>query len=64
MKIDYDKESDSLYLQLSERPGLDAEEIEPGIVFDFDRDGTVVGIDIEHASRFVDVRTFEVPKAL
>lgn len=61
MKIDYDKESDSLYFQLSDRPSLESEEIQPGIVFDFDRKGTVVGIDIEHASRFVDVRSFEVP---
>ncbi len=61
MKIDYDKESDSLYFQLSDRPSLESEEIQPGIVFDFDRKGTVVGIDIEHASDFVDVRSFEVP---
>lgn len=61
MKIDYDKESDSLYLQLNNRPSSESEEIQPGIVFDFDRKGTVVGIDIEHASRFVDVQTFEVP---
>jgi len=61
MKIDYDKESDSLYFHLSDRPSLESEEIQPGIVFDFDRKGIVVGIDIEHASRFVDLRKFEVP---
>ena len=61
MKIDYDRESDSLYFQLSDRPSLESEEIQPGIVFDFDRKGTVVGIDIEHASRFVDIRKFDVP---
>jgi len=62
MKIEYDKESDSLYMQLSNRPSLESEEIQPGIVFDFDTKGSVVGIDIEHASRFVDVQEFEVPK--
>ncbi len=62
MKIDYDKESDSLYFQLSNRPSLESEEMQPGIVFDFDKKGSVVGIDIEHASQFVDVQEFEVPK--
>ncbi len=59
MKIDYDN---SLYFELSNRPSLESEEVQPGIVFDFDNKGSVVGIDIEHASEFVDVQKFEVPE--
>ena len=51
MRFDYDPETDSLYIKLVERPSTDSEEVSPGIVLDFDADGAVVGIDIEHASK-------------
>lgn len=61
MKIDYDKPSDSLYVKLNDRPSTESEEIRNGFVLDFDATGAVVGIDIEHASQVVDLRTFDVP---
>lgn len=60
MKIDYDKKNDSLYVQFNKKPSTESEEIH-GLVLDFDEAGLLVGIDIEHASRFVDTRKFEVP---
>lgn len=55
MKVMYDKETDSLLIRL--RPGSysESEEVKPGIVFDFDRSGKLIAIDIEHASEIVDV---------
>ena len=47
MKLNYFPETDSLYIELADRPGADAEEIRPGIVLDLDAAGEVVGIDIE-----------------
>ena len=50
---------DSLYIELSERPGADAREVAEGLVIDFDAEGNVVGIDIQQASRSLDLRTLE-----
>jgi uncharacterized protein YuzE len=55
MKLNYFPETDSLYIELAERPGADAEEVRPGIVLDLDERGAVVGIDIERASQLLDL---------
>jgi uncharacterized protein YuzE len=59
MKIHYDPETDSLYIDLNERPGADAREIIDGMVVDFDDQGRPVGIDIQHASDQLDLSTLE-----
>jgi uncharacterized protein YuzE len=48
MKTFYYPETDSLYIDLSERPGADSQEIEEGFVMDFDAEGRPVGLDIDH----------------
>ena len=63
MKLSYDPNTDSLYIDLSERPGTDAQEIVDGMVVDFDAEGRPVAIDIQHASRDLDHSTLET-KAL
>ena len=55
MRIDYDRETDSLYIELRSAPSAESEEVQPGIIFDFDSAGKIVGIDIEHASAVADV---------
>jgi len=60
MKYFYDRESDSLYLTLAERPYGDSVEAAPGVVLDFDEDGKLVGIDLERASKTVDVSDLEL----
>lgn len=55
MKLQYFPETDSLYIELADRPGTDAEEIRPGVVLDLDEAGVPVGIDIEHASQLLDL---------
>jgi len=55
LKIEYDPDTDSLYIKLRSDPAQESQEVEPGIVFDFDGHGKVIGIDIEHASNFTDV---------
>ncbi len=59
MKFRYYKETDSLYLELSGRPGADTKEAAPGVVLDFDEDGSLVGIDIDQASRLANLARFE-----
>lgn len=60
MKLYYDADSDSLYIELSVTPGSDAREIAPGVVADFDPSGNLVGLDIEDASKKMDLRRFEL----
>lgn len=50
MKFHYYAETDSLYIDLSERTSVDSREVAPGVVLDFDAEGRLVGIDVDHAS--------------
>jgi uncharacterized protein YuzE len=59
MKLHYDPETDSLYIDLCDKTSVDSEEIAPGVVVDFGEDGNAVGIDIEHASKILDLTTLE-----
>jgi uncharacterized protein YuzE len=59
MKFNYDKTTDSLYIELSEKPSVDSNEVSNGIVLDFDEAGTLVGIDVQHASVNVDLEHLE-----
>ena len=56
MKLDYYPDTDSLYIDLSERPSVESREISEGIVLDYDAEGHLVGIDIDNASRKVDLK--------
>ncbi|MGI8912683.1 MAG: DUF2283 domain-containing protein [Chloroflexota bacterium] len=60
MKLHYYPETDSLYIDLSERICADSREVAQGLVLDFDAEGNVVGIDIDHASTTLNLRTLEV----
>ena len=66
MKLHYYPETDSLYIELQTAPGAETREIVEGLAVDFDADGNVVGFDIEHASRKLDlskVETIALPPA-
>lgn len=58
MKI-YDRQTDSLDIELVSENSSGSEEVRPGVVLDLDNRGNVVGIDIEHASRKVDLNRLE-----
>jgi len=59
MKLHYYPETDSLYIDLNSRPSADSREIAEGLVIDFDSEGNIVGIDIDHASQKLDLKTLE-----
>jgi len=59
MKLHYDQETDSLYIDLNSRPSADSREIQDGVVIDVDAKGRIVGIDIQHASEVLDLATLE-----
>lgn len=56
MKLNYYRDTDSLYIDLSSRPSVDSKEISEGVVLDYDADGNIAGIDIDNASRKIDLR--------
>ncbi len=55
MKLHYYSDTDSLYIDLANRPGVESLEVRPGVVLDLDTEGQVVGIDIDHASAWVEL---------
>ncbi|MCK4600515.1 DUF2283 domain-containing protein [Candidatus Bipolaricaulota bacterium] len=59
MKFHYYEETDSLYIDLSEKVSADSREVAPGVVLDFDSAGHLVGIDIDRASKIVDLSRLE-----
>lgn len=62
MKLNYYKDTDSLYIDLSERPSVESREISDGVVLDYDALGNLVGIDIDNASSKVQMDTVVVNK--
>ena len=57
MKLSYDKETDSLYIHLSNTPSVDSDEVADGVVLNFDSNGVLVGIDVQHASQKTDIES-------
>lgn len=55
MKLNYYPDTDSLYIDLSSKPSTDSKEISPGVVLDYDKDGDLAGIDIDNASKKLDI---------
>lgn len=55
MKINYYPETDSMYIDLSSKTSIESKEISEGIILDYDKDGKLVGIDIDNASSKIDL---------
>jgi uncharacterized protein YuzE len=53
MKLNYYPETDSLYIDLSEKASVESKEISEGVVLDYDVEGNLVGIDIDNATKKV-----------
>ncbi|MGE0638137.1 MAG: DUF2283 domain-containing protein [Bacteroidia bacterium] len=51
MKVKYDKETDIMYIVFSEQKVKESDENKPGIILDYSKDGTIVGIEILDASK-------------
>ncbi len=46
MRVKVDLESDALYFRLCEDPIEESEDVVPGIVLDYNKEGKIVGIEI------------------
>jgi uncharacterized protein YuzE len=62
MKLNYYPETDSLYIDLSEKQSAESREVSEGVVLDYDAGGNLVGIDIDNASRKVQLNQLILSK--
>ncbi|MEA1946894.1 MAG: DUF2283 domain-containing protein [Thermodesulfobacteriota bacterium] len=62
MRIAYYPDTDSMYIDLSSRKSSESTEVTPGVVLDYDEDGNLVGIDIDNASKKMDLKELVLSK--
>lgn len=62
MKLNYDPETDSLYIDFSAKSSVESTGVSPGIVLDYDAEGNLVGIDIDNASHKLDLKELSLSK--
>jgi uncharacterized protein YuzE len=55
MKLTIDREADALYLDLDESVSFESQEIAPGVILDYNKEGKVVGIEMLYLSRRFDI---------
>ncbi len=61
MKLSYYPDTDSLYIDLLDKPGADVVEVADHVVVDVDENGTPVGIGIDaNASKIVDLSRLDL----
>jgi len=46
MRLKVDEQSDALYLRLDESAVVESEEVQPGVILDFNEHNQVVGVEI------------------
>jgi uncharacterized protein YuzE len=46
MRLKVDKENDALYFRLDESLIVESEEVQPGVILDFNAEGKVVGVEM------------------
>jgi uncharacterized protein YuzE len=62
VRLSYYPETDSLYIDLSAKESSESREVSPGIVLDYDDENNLVGIDIDNASRKLDLKELTLSK--
>ena len=60
MVFRYFAEEDMLYIELVSGVSTESEEVAPGVVLDFDETNRVIGIEIEDASKSINLERLEL----
>ena len=60
MKLKIDLETDALYFRLDESQIIESEEVQPGVILDFNSEGKVVGVEILQLSTRVKLADLKV----
>ncbi len=53
MNADYDPQLNVLSLQLARGKVVESDEIQPGVIVDYDKNGRLIGVEILDASRVI-----------
>ena len=51
MKLNYNKSGDALYIRFDKKPYAESDEVEPGVILDYDKKGKIIGIEILGVSK-------------
>jgi uncharacterized protein YuzE len=51
-----------MYIDLSDKPSAESREVSPGVVLDYDEDGNIAGIDIDNASKKLNLKELVLNK--
>ena len=54
MKVTYDSEVDVLRVLFRDSPIEESDEDKPGVIFDYDKEGNLVGLEVLNASQRVE----------
>ncbi len=57
MRLKIDKKNDALYLRLDESAIVESEEVQPGVILDYDSQRNVIGIELLGLSKRVSMDT-------
>ncbi|HXV99903.1 MAG TPA: DUF2283 domain-containing protein [Anaerolineae bacterium] len=60
MVFRYYPDTDMLYIELTSGVSVESEEVAPGVVLDFAENSQLIGLEIEDASKFIDLSRLEV----
>jgi uncharacterized protein YuzE len=60
MVFEYFPDTDMLHIKLADGTSMESEEIAPGVVLDFDDRNRAIGVEIEDASKFIDLSRLEL----
>jgi uncharacterized protein YuzE len=62
MRIAYYPDTDSMYIDFSSKDSANSIEASPGVVLDYDADGNIVGIDIDNATKKLELSELVLSK--
>jgi uncharacterized protein YuzE len=46
MRVHFDEKADAVYVRLDDSSIVESEEVQPGVILDFDSSGQVVGVEL------------------
>jgi uncharacterized protein YuzE len=59
MRLKVDEKNDVLYLRLDDSKIVESEEVQPGVILDFDANNNVIGIEFLGVSRRVPIEALK-----
>jgi uncharacterized protein YuzE len=53
MRVHFDEEADAVYWRLDDSTIVESEEVQPGVILDYNKDNQVVGVEILNVTQRV-----------